>query len=132
MKHVVVIGGGLGGLAVALRLRARGFAVTVFEAGPTFGGKMNRWESQGFTFDTGPSLITMPWVFEDLFRARVAVCRTMWNCCRFIRFPSTCTTMARDFTYTSDLPQWLKTLKQLEPRDVDGFFRFQELGREAI
>ena len=43
-KHVVVIvGGGLGGLAAALRLRARGFTVTVFEAGPTFGGKMNRW-----------------------------------------------------------------------------------------
>nr|MBA3768118.1 FAD-dependent oxidoreductase [Acidobacteriota bacterium] len=68
-KNAVVIGGGLGGLATALRLTGRGWQVTVCEQGPTFGGKMNRWEQEGFRFDTGPSLITMPWVFESLFAA---------------------------------------------------------------
>ena len=63
-RSVVVIGGGLGGLAVALRLRAAGWRVTVCEQGPRLGGKMNCWEREGFRFDTGPSLITMPWVFE--------------------------------------------------------------------
>src|SRR6185312_1399264 len=58
--RAVVIGAGLGGLAAALRLRARGWQVTVCEAGPTFGGKMNHWEQAGYSFDTGPSLITMP------------------------------------------------------------------------
>ena len=68
-QTAVVIGGGLGGLAVALRLAAAGRRVIVCEAGPTLGGKMNRWSSDGFVFDTGPSLITMPWVFAELFDA---------------------------------------------------------------
>ena len=59
-RHAVVIGGGLGGLAVALRLSAAGWRVTVCESGPACGGKMNQWSDGGFTFDTGPSLITMP------------------------------------------------------------------------
>ena len=132
MKHVVVIGGGLGGLAVALRLRARGFAVTVFEAGPTFGGKMNRWESQGFTFDTGPSLITMPWVFEDLFRVAGSRLPDHVELLPLHPLSEYVYDDGTRFTYTSDLPQWLKTLKQLEPRDVDGFFRFQELGAKLF
>jgi phytoene desaturase len=68
-KHAVVIGAGLGGLAVALRLARRGLRVTVVERGERPGGKMNRFEAAGFRFDTGPSLLTMPWVFRDLYRA---------------------------------------------------------------
>ena len=43
MKHAVIIGGGLGGLALALRLAARNWRVTVCEQGDSFGGKMNYW-----------------------------------------------------------------------------------------
>ena len=64
-RNAVVVGGGLGGLAAGVRLRAAGWQVTICEAGPTFGGKMNTWSKDGFTFDTGPSLITMPWVSSD-------------------------------------------------------------------
>ena len=67
-QHALIIGGGLGGLATALRLSAQGWSVTVCEAGATVGGKMNRLSQNGFVFDTGPSLITMPWVFEELFK----------------------------------------------------------------
>ncbi len=115
-------------MAVALRLRARGFAVSVFEAGPTFGGKMNRWESQGFTFDTGPSLITMPWVFEDLFRAAGSRLQDHVELLPLHPLSEYVYDDGTRFTYTSDLPEWMRTLKHLEPRDVDGFFRFQELG----
>src|SRR5688572_14012001 len=68
-RQVVVIGGGLGGLAAALRLAAKGHPVTVCEQGERCGGKMNLLLKDGFRFDTGPSLITMPWVFADLFAA---------------------------------------------------------------
>jgi phytoene dehydrogenase-like protein len=68
-RRVVVVGCGLGGLAVAVRLAARGARVTVCERASSFGGKMNRWDVGGFRFDTGPSLITMPWVFADTFAA---------------------------------------------------------------
>ncbi len=128
MKRVVIIGGGLGGLAAGLRLQARGFAVTIFEAGPTFGGKMNRWQSQGFTFDTGPSLITMPWVFADLFRAAGSRMEDHITLTPLHPLSEYFFDDGTRFTYTSNLPEWLSTLKRLDPRDIEGFFRFQELG----
>ena len=67
--RVVVIGAGVGGLAVAARLAAQGHAVTVCEAAEVVGGKLGLLERDGFRFDTGPSLVTMPQVFRDLFRA---------------------------------------------------------------
>ena len=68
-KQIVVIGAGIGGLAAAIRLAAAGHAVTVFEALPRAGGKAGIAEYDGVTFDTGPTLLTMPEVFDDLFRA---------------------------------------------------------------
>ena len=69
MKEVLVIGGGLGGLSVAIHLRLAGFEVTILEANPLVGGRANQLCVDGFTFDTGPSLLNYPWVFEDLFSA---------------------------------------------------------------
>jgi len=132
MKHAVIIGAGLGGLAAALRLRARGFAVTVFEAGPTFGGKMNRWVSGGFTFDTGPSLITMPWVFADLFRAAGSSLEEHVELLPLHPLSEYVYSDGTRFTYTSSLPEWIQTLKRLDPRDVSGFFRFQKLGAQLF
>ena len=65
--RIVVVGAGVGGLAAAARLAFAGHAVTVLEAGARPGGKAGRWESDGFVFDSGPSLLTMPRVFEELF-----------------------------------------------------------------
>ncbi len=64
---VAVIGGGLGGLAAAALLARRGRAVTLFEKSPRVGGKMNVFAADGFTWDTGPSLVTMPHVLRDLW-----------------------------------------------------------------
>jgi phytoene desaturase len=64
-----VIGAGLGGLSAAIHLRLAGYEVTVFEANRRVGGRANLIERDGFRFDTGPSLLNYPWVFEELFRA---------------------------------------------------------------
>lgn len=64
--HAVVVGSGLGGLAAAIRLLAAGMKVTVLEGQPEPGGRAARIRSGGFTFDTGPSLITMLEVIEEL------------------------------------------------------------------
>ncbi|OLR93689.1 phytoene desaturase family protein [Actinokineospora bangkokensis] len=63
----VVIGAGVGGLAVAARLAAAGHRVDVVERAATHGGKLGAFSRDGFTFDTGPSLLTLPQVFRDLF-----------------------------------------------------------------
>jgi diapolycopene oxygenase len=64
---VVVIGAGLGGLSVAISLAAKGYQVTVVEQNPQVGGKLNVLERDGFTFDLGPSIFTLPQYFEALF-----------------------------------------------------------------
>jgi len=67
VARVVVVGAGLGGLAVAARLATAGHHVEVLEAAPTWGGKLGTWSRDGFTFDTGPSLLTLPAVYRELF-----------------------------------------------------------------
>jgi phytoene desaturase len=67
-KRVCVIGGGLGGLAAALRLRHAGHKVTLIEKNRVLGGKMAEWRKDGFRWDGGPSLLTMPEELEKLFR----------------------------------------------------------------
>ncbi len=66
-RHVAVIGAGFGGLAVAIRLLAAGFDVTVLEREATPGGRAAQITEGGYTFDVGPSLITMPDLIRDLF-----------------------------------------------------------------
>jgi phytoene desaturase len=68
-RRIVVVGGGMGGLAAAIRLGAAGHHVTVLERNDELGGKLTVRHRDGFTFETGPSLLTLPGVFDDLFRA---------------------------------------------------------------
>ncbi len=69
MGKLVIIGAGMGGLAAAIRLASAGHSVEVFEKNDRVGGKLNRLELAGFRWDTGPSLITMPFVYRALFEA---------------------------------------------------------------
>jgi phytoene desaturase len=66
-RHVIVVGAGIGGLAASIRLTAAGMRVTLLEKNATTGGKMSQIEADGFRWDTGPSVITMRHVLEDLF-----------------------------------------------------------------
>lgn len=65
-KHVVVIGGGLGGLSSAIYLALKGIKVTIIEKNSHLGGKLGEIRTEKFRFDTGPSLVTMPSVFDEL------------------------------------------------------------------
>ncbi len=68
MSRIVIVGAGLGGLSAAINLRLAGHGVLVLEQNELAGGRANQLKLDGFTFDTGPSLLNYPWVFEGLFR----------------------------------------------------------------
>jgi phytoene desaturase len=68
VARVVVIGAGMSGLATAARLADFGHLVTVFEQADTVGGRIGRHVQEGYAFDTGPTLLTLPAVYRDLFR----------------------------------------------------------------
>ncbi|MGE0882107.1 MAG: phytoene desaturase family protein [Blastocatellales bacterium] len=129
-KQCVVIGGGLGGLAVALRLAAKGLAVTVCEQGESFGGKMNLWEERGFRFDTGPSLITMPWIFAELFADVGSDMKEHLELTQVHPISDYIYPDGTRFSYSASMPEWLVTLKNLDSRDIDGFLRFLKLGSQ--
>src|SRR5579871_6062998 len=65
--HAVVIGSGFGGLAAAVRLGARGYHTTVLERLDRPGGRAGVFRQDGFTFDAGPTIITAPFLFEELW-----------------------------------------------------------------
>ena len=66
--HAIVIGSGFGGLAAAVRLGARGYRVTVLEKLATPGGRARVHHQDGFTFDAGPTIVTAPFLFEELWQ----------------------------------------------------------------
>ncbi len=67
MSRVIVVGAGMGGLACAARLAVKGHDVLIVEQAATWGGKLGVYSRDGFTFDTGPSLLTLPAVYRDTF-----------------------------------------------------------------
>ncbi|HKX32021.1 MAG TPA: phytoene desaturase family protein [Blastocatellia bacterium] len=124
----MIIGGGLGGLALSLRLAATGWSVTVCEQGESFGGKMNSWSRHGFRFDTGPSLITMPWIFAELFQAAGSAIEDHLELIPVHPISEYIYPDGTRFVYSASMPEWLKTVRELEHGDVDGFLRFMQLG----
>ena len=129
-KRAVIIGGGLGGLAIAVRLAAQGLRVTVCERSGSFGGKMNTWSERGFRFDTGPSLITMPWIFAELFAAAGRRIEEHLDVVPVHPISEYIYPDGTRFTYSASMPEWLETVRQLDGRDVDGFLKFLRLGSQ--
>ncbi|MFN5843293.1 MAG: phytoene desaturase family protein, partial [Bacteroidota bacterium] len=67
-KHITIVGAGLGGLATALRLSSKGYRITIIEKHHQAGGRLNRLQQDGFSFDIGPSFFSMSYEFDELFQ----------------------------------------------------------------
>ena len=68
--RIIVIGSGFGGLAAAIRLQAQGHDVTIVEKLDKPGGRAYVFEQDGFQFDGGPTIVTAPWLLDELFARR--------------------------------------------------------------
>ena len=128
--HAVVIGSGFGGLAAAVRLGARGFRVTVLERLDQPGGRARTHRQDGFTFDAGPTIVTAPHLFEELWALagrRMADDVTLVPVDPFyrIRFADGST-----FDCSGDAEAMRDEVRRLSPRDLDGYERFVAFSRE--
>jgi len=122
--QTIIVGAGLGGLATAIRLAAAGHSVLLLEKNQRVGGKLNLVREQGYTFDTGPSLLTMPWVLRDLF---AAAGRRMEDYLSLDQIEPICRYTWPDgtiFHAWQRLPQLIQEVERISPRDVPGLFRF--------
>jgi phytoene desaturase len=121
---IIIVGGGLGGLAAAIRLAARGRRVALLEKNERVGGKLNIVSEAGYTFDTGPSLLTMPWVLRSLFAAAGA---HLEDELELVPIEPTCRYRWPDgtrFDASQSLRLLMQAIGQLDQRDVSGFLRF--------
>lgn len=112
---VAIVGGGLGGLSAAIHLRLAGYDVTIYEANERVGGRANLISRDGFRFDTGPSLLNYPWVFERLFEASG---RRMQDYVTLLPVEPSVSFQWPDntrFTLSGDLQKLLEEFEQLEP-----------------
>jgi phytoene desaturase len=129
--HAVVIGSGFGGLAAAVRLGARGYRVTVLEKLDMPGGRAYVHRQDGYTFDAGPTVITAPFLFEELWQLcgqRMADHVTLREVTPFyrLRFDD-----GVSFDYTGDAAAMDAEIARLSPGDVEGFRRYMQAS-EAI
>jgi phytoene desaturase len=129
--HAVIIGSGFGGLAAAVRLGARGYRVTVFERLDAAGGRAYVYHQDGFTFDAGPTIITAPFLLEELWSlcgrrlADEVELRPLTPFYR-LRFADGVT-----FDYHGDAARMRAEVARLAPADVAGFEEFMRRS-EAI
>ncbi len=122
-ERAVVIGAGLGGLAAAVRLRARGYDVTVLEAMEQPGGRAAVFRQDGFTWDAGPTVITAPYLLDELFELVGRDPRDYFQLVPVdpfyrVEFPD-----GSSFDYAGDEERLIAEIARFEPRDVDGYRR---------
>ena len=130
-KHAVVIGAGFGGLAAAVRLGARGYRVTVLERLEQPGGRARVHRQDGFTFDAGPTIVTAPFLFEELWR----LCgRRMEDDIALVPMKPFYRIRFEDgasFAYSGDVAAMREEVRRFSPADVPGYERFMKRS-EAI
>lgn len=120
----VVIGSGFGGLAVAIRLQAAGVPTTLVEKRGQLGGRAGRIRDGGYTFDTGPSLITAPGILDDVFRAAGRRLADYVSLVPLDPFYRVCFHDGTHLDYTSDLERMQSSMRRFDARDAERLPKF--------
>ncbi len=123
---IIVIGSGFGGLSAACRLQTQGHQVTIVEKRDKPGGRAYVYEQDGFKFDGGPTIITAPWLIDEIFEqagkktgdyVELVKINPFYN----IRFPD-----GTVFHYNDDKENLLNQIRKFNPADVEGYRRFSK------
>ncbi len=123
-SQAIVIGSGFGGIAAAIRLQARGYQVNLLEMRDQPGGRAYVYKQDGFTFDGGPTILTAPFLIDELFAldgkktedyVKIVPCDPFYR----IVFHD-----GKVFNYNGDEQDIIAQIKQFNPDDVEGYKRF--------
>jgi phytoene desaturase len=117
----VVIGTGFGGLAAAVRLRAMGHEVVVLEAGDQPGGRARVFKRDGFTFDAGPTVVTAPYLFDELFQLVGRDPRDYYELVPVDPFYRVRFHDGTHFDFVGDDERMYGQIERMSPGDVDGY-----------
>ena len=131
-KKIVVIGSGFGGLAAAARLAAGGHDVELFEKRDKLGGRAYTYEINGFKFDGGPTVVTAPWLFDEIWTLAGKKREDYFTLKPVDPFYRIFDHTGRQFNYNNDHDFILDQIRQWNPADADGYDRFMATTREIF
>ncbi|MBE0555840.1 MAG: NAD(P)-binding protein, partial [Proteobacteria bacterium] len=123
-KKILVIGGGFGGLAAAVRLAIRGHDVELLEKRDKLGGRAYVYQIHGFTFDGGPTVVTAPFLFEELFSAAGRRREDYFTLRALDPFYRIFNHEGRSFDYNDNTEFILNQIDRWNPADKQGYQRF--------
>lgn len=123
-KKIVVIGSGFGGLGAASRLLSAGHDVTILEKRDKLGGRAYVYEMNGFKFDGGPTVITAPFMFDDIFEAAGKKREDYVEFVPCDPFYRIFDAEGKHFDYNNDHEFTLEEIRKRSPGDVEGYEKF--------
>ena len=123
-KKIIVVGSGFGGLAAAARLAARGHQVEIFEKRDKLGGRAYVYDINGFQFDGGPTVITAPFMFDDIFKAAGRRREDYFQMVPVTPFYRIFNHEKQVFNYSNDPASIFAEIDTWSPTDLPGYQRF--------
>ncbi|MGD0005211.1 MAG: phytoene desaturase family protein [Anaerolineaceae bacterium] len=123
-KKIIIIGGGFGGLGAACRLATHADEVEIFEQRDKLGGRGYVYEINGFKFDGGPTVITAPFMFDDIFKAAGKNREDYFKLVQVNPFYRIFDHQGKSFDY-NNIPEFIYSqIEERNPADKDGYQRF--------
>lgn len=132
MPHAVVVGTGFGGLAAAIRLRAKGYRVSLLEKCADPGGRARQFVRDGLRFDAGPTVITAPYLLDELFEGVGRNPRDYFELLPVDPFYRVFFPDQTHFDYVGDEERLLSQIERLHPADVQGYHQFYAHARKIF
>ncbi|MGC2237803.1 MAG: phytoene desaturase [Pyrinomonadaceae bacterium] len=126
---IIVIGSGFGGLSCAIRLQASGHEVTILEKRDKLGGRAYVYEQDGFKFDGGPTIITAPWLIDEMFEAADRKTSDYVELVKIDPFYNIRWEDGTIFNYNDDKANLLEQIRKIAPDEEESYNRFaKDLG----
>ncbi len=123
-KEIIVIGSGFGGLSAAIRLAATGHNVTLYDKRDKLGGRGYQYEINGFKFDGGPTVITAPYMFDELFALGGRKREDYFDLISLNPFYRIFNDKGEAYNYYQEINLAKEEVRKFSPNDVEGFEKF--------